>query len=183
MKLIVGLGNPGNEYINSRHNIGFMCVDNYVNNFKESRKFNGFIAEVINNDEKILFLKPNTYMNNSGLSVMQVVKFYNIPINNILIIHDDLDLGLGVIKLKVNSSSGGHNGIKSIISSLGTNSFARLKIGVSNNKNISTKDYVLGKFNKDEMLVLTPIISKSKEIIDCFINDGIDRAMNIYNTK
>ena len=183
MKLIVGLGNPGKEYDGTRHNIGFMCVDNFVDNFGLSSKFQGFIAEVIHNGEKILFLKPTTYMNESGVSVKKVMDYYNISVDNILIIHDDLDLEIGKQKIKCNSSSGGHNGIRSIISHLKTESFARLKIGISNNKNIDTKNYVLGKFTKEEMEILNPIINKSKDIIECFINNGIEKTMNIYNTK
>lgn len=183
MKLIVGLGNPGKEYDSTRHNIGFMCVDNFVDNFSLSSKFQGFIAEVNYNGEKNLFLKPTTYMNESGVSVKKVMDYYNISVDNILIIHDDLDLEIGKQKIKCNSSSGGHNGIRSIISHLKTDSFARLKIGISNNKNIDTKNYVLGKFTKAEMEILNPIINKSKDIIESFINNGIEKTMNIYNTK
>lgn len=183
MKLIVGLGNPGKEYDSTRHNVGFMCVDNFVDNFSLSSKFQGFIAEIIHNGEKILFLKPTTYMNESGVSVKKVMDYYNISVDNILIIHDDLDLEIGKQKIKCNSSSGGHNGIRSIISHLKTESFARLKIGISNNKNMDTKNYVLGKFTKAEMEILNPIINKSKDIIESFINNGIEKTMNIYNTK
>lgn len=183
MKLIVGLGNPGKEYEKTRHNIGFMCVDNFVNNSIWTSKFQGLLTEVIHNGEKIIFLKPTTYMNESGISIKKVKDYYDISINDILVIHDDLDMEIGKTKLKVNSSSGGHNGIKSIIAHLKTESFARLKIGISHNKNIDTKNYVLGKFTKSEMDVLNSVIEKSKDIIECFINNGIEKTMNIYNTK
>ena len=183
MKLIVGLGNPGKEYDKTRHNIGFMCVDNFVDNSKWSEKFNGLITEVSYNGENIIFLKPTTYMNESGISVKKVMDYYNLEVSDILIIHDDMDLQCGKLKIKVNSSSGGHNGIKSIINHLKTESFARLKIGISHNRSIDTKNYVLGKFGKSEMDILNPVIAKSKDIIESFVNNGIEKTMNIYNTK
>ena len=183
MKLIVGLGNPGKEYDNTRHNIGFMCVDNFVDNFAVFTKFQGNVSEVIHNNEKIIFLKPVTYMNESGISVRKVMDYYNISVEDILIIHDDMDLDIGRLKIKVNSSSGGHNGIKSIINHLKTESFARVKIGISHNRSVDTRNYVLGKFSKSEMETLKPVINKTKEIIECFINNGIEKTMNIYNTK
>lgn len=183
MKLIVGLGNPGKEYEKTRHNIGFMCVDNFVDNSKWSEKFSGLLTEISYNGEKIIFLKPMTYMNESGYAVKKVMDYYNLDISDILIIFDDMDLEIGKLKIKVNSSSGGHNGIKSIISHLKTESFARVKIGISHNRNIDTKNYVLGKFSKAEMDILNPIIKKTKDIIESFVNNGIEKTMNIYNTK
>ena len=183
MKLIVGLGNPGKEYEKTRHNVGFMCVDNFVDNLKWSEKLSGLITESSYNGEKIIFLKPTTYMNESGYAVKKVMDYYNLDIKDILVIFDDMDLDLGNLKIKVNSSSGGHNGIKSIISHLKSESFARVKIGISHNRNIDTKNYVLGKFSKYEMDILNPVINKTKDIIESFINNGIEKTMNIYNTK
>ena len=111
MKLVVGLGNPGNEYKNTRHNVGYIVVDNYLGSVLWQKKFQGLIYKKNNT----IFLKPTTYMNLSGISVKKVIDYYKIPIDNILIIHDDLDLPLGKYKIKFNSSSGGHNGIKSLI--------------------------------------------------------------------
>ncbi len=183
MKLIVGLGNPGKEYENTRHNIGFMCVDNYVGNLDWKEKFNALYQERIINDEKVLFLKPLTYMNLSGQAVKSFVNYFKIDINDILVIQDDLDLDLGKSRLKMNSSAGGHNGIKSIIKDLGTDKFARLKIGIAHNKLGDTKDYVLGKFNEEDLKVINESILLSKTIIDSFLSVGIERTMNIYNTK
>ncbi len=183
MKLIVGLGNPGSEYDKTRHNIGFMCVDNFVDNSKWSNKFDGLLTEINYNGEKIIVLKPMTYMNDSGISIKKVVDYYKIEFSDILIIHDDMDLDIGKFKIKTNSSSGGHNGIKSIIKYLNTESFARLKIGISHNRNIDTKNYVLGKFSKEELIILNSVINKTKEIINSFINNGLEKTMNIYNTK
>ena len=139
MKLIVGLGNPGKEYENTRHNIGFNVIDLYLkkNNLNlDKEKFNGKYLKTNINNEEVIFLEPQTYMNLSGDSVLKIMNFYKINIEDILIIQDDLDLDLGKIKLKEKSSSGGHNGIKDIEQKLGSNSFKRLKIGISNSNQI-----------------------------------------------
>lgn len=183
MKLIVGLGNPGKEYQNTRHNVGFIILDNFLNTSDWKEKFNALYSERRFNGDKVLFVKPLTFMNLSGDAVVKFVNYYDIDINDILIIHDDLDLPLGSYKLKKDSSAGGHNGIKSIINRLGTQKFSRLKIGVSNNKSIDTKDYVLGSFGKTEKDVLDCNQKIFNEIIESFINNGIERTMNIYNTK
>lgn len=183
MKLVVGLGNPGKEYASTRHNIGFMCVDNYVGNCDWKEKFNALYQQVVINGEKVLFIKPLTYMNLSGQAVRGFVDYFKIDIEDILIIQDDLDLALGKIRLKINSSAGGHNGIKSIINELGTDNFARLKIGIAHSEFSDTKDYVLGKFNEEDMKVINASILLSKQIIDSFLNVGIEKTMNKYNTK
>ena len=138
MKLVVGLGNKGREYENTRHNMGFMLVDRYLqyknitDKFKE--KFNAMYIETTINNEKVIFIKPMTYMNNSGIAVRSFVDFYKLNSEDVLVISDDLDLDLGKFRLRRNGSSGGHNGLKSIISHLGTNNFKRLRIGISNDK-------------------------------------------------
>lgn len=181
MKLIVGLGNPGKEYECTRHNIGFMIIDQYLESDAWQKKFEGIyqITNVLG--EKVLFLKPTTFMNLSGNSVIKVVQYYDIKIEDILIIQDDMDLEFGTLKLKKNSSSGGHNGIKSIISSLGTDSFCRLKVGISHDRTKDTVDYVLGKFSKNEIEFIRKNASTYKEIIDTFIQNGAEKTMNIYN--
>ena len=154
MKLIVGLGNPGKKYEKTRHNIGFMMLDKYVDKKnimdKWSLKFNGLYIQTEINKNKVIFLKPQSFMNLSGGVVKKYVDYFKINIEDILIISDDLDLNIGNFKLKDKGSSGGHNGLKDIENNLGTNEYKRLKIGISNNKNIDTKDYVLGKINSDE---------------------------------
>lgn len=182
MKLIVGLGNPGKEYENTRHNVGFMVLDNYLNNDNWKKKFEGFFQIVDYGNEKVLFLEPLTYMNNSGISVAQVSKYYNIEPNDIFVIQDDMDIEFGKHKLKKNSSAGGHNGIKSIISTLNTDAFVRLKIGISHDKNKDTINYVLGKFSKEEMNTLNENYKLYNEIIDSFIHKGIEKTMNQYNS-
>ena len=150
MKLIVGLGNPGKDYKDTRHNVGFLVLDHYLNTDDWKEKFKALYYETRINGEKVLFVKPLTYMNLSGDAVIQFVNYFDIDLNDILVIHDDLDLTFGSYKLKKNSSAGGHNGIKSIINNLGSDNFARLKIGISHDKSIDTKDYVLGNFSKSE---------------------------------
>lgn len=183
MKLVVGLGNPGKEYDKTRHNIGFMVLDDYLGNVKWSTEFNALYYECVINQEKVLFVKPLTYMNNSGKAVGEFVRYFNIDIKDILVIQDDLDLNVGDYKLKCHSSSGGHNGIKSIISSLGNQDFPRLKVGIGSVKNDQVIDYVLGKFSKVELETLNSEFITFGKIIDSFINVGIDKTMNVYNTK
>lgn len=178
MKLIVGLGNPGKEYDNTRHNVGFMVLDNYNKELNWQQKGNAMYAEFTHNNEKIIFLKPLTYMNLSGIAVAKFYHYYKLDSKDILVIHDDLDLNEGTYRLKYNSSAGGHNGIKSIIENLNTQEFSRLKIGIGkNDKDI--KDYVLGRLPKS--IVETINSNYFKEIIDSFIDNGIEKTMNKYN--
>ncbi len=181
MKLIVGLGNPEKKYDNTRHNIGFMVLDNYLGKVDYKSKFNGLYYEKNINNEKVIFLKPQTYMNNSGLSVFEFVNFYKISFKDILIIHDDLDLDVGMIKFKFNSSSGGHNGIKSIINCLGSQEFSRLKIGINNEYKKDTIDFVLSKFSKKDIEKLD--FDKINNAINDFLSNDINYVMNIYNRK
>ena len=184
MKLIVGLGNPGKEYENTRHNVGFMVIDYFLskNNTEiKKEKYNGLYEELRLNNEKVIFLEPQKYMNLSGEVVRKFVDFYKINIEDILVIQDDLDQPLGKIKLKQNSSSGGHNGIKDIEKHLGTKNYKRLKIGISNNKSIDTKDFVLGKLSKDEKTIIDNSIKVCYDIITDFLSISFDELMNKYN--
>lgn len=183
MKLIVGLGNPGKDYKNTRHNVGFFVLDNYLNTNDWKEKFNALYHETRINGEKVLFIKPLTFMNLSGDAVVKFVDYYNVNIDSILVIHDDLDLQFSTYKLKKNSSAGGHNGIKSIINRLNSQEFARLKIGVSHDRTIDTKDYVLGNFSKAEIDKLNEMQKDFNKIIESFIIDGIDKTMNVYNSR
>lgn len=181
MKLIFGLGNPGGEYANTRHNIGFIMLDDYIGENKWSKKFNGLYIEKSINGEKYIFVKPLSYMNLSGGVVSSFVKYYKVTNKDIIVIHDDLDLPVGKIRIKVNSSAGGHNGIKDIIKSLNTQEFCRIKVGISNNKDIDTKDYVLGKFSKADMDTIKNVEREVYEIIENYDFDKIDILMNKYN--
>lgn len=181
MKLVFGLGNPGNEYKNTRHNIGFIVLDDYIGNAKWSKKFNGLYIEKNINGEKYIFVKPLSYMNLSGGVVSSFVKYYKASYKDIIVIHDDLDLPVGKIRIKVDSSSGGHNGIKDIISSLNTQEFVRIKVGISNNRSMDTKDYVLGNFSKSDMSAIKDIEKEIFEIIEEFEYDHVEELMNKYN--
>ena len=184
MKLVVGLGNPGREYEKTRHNIGFMCLDKIAEYFKvtfDSNKFNGSYTQFTHNGEKIILLKPGKYMNLSGEVIRDFVKFYKINIEDILIICDDLDTNVGTYRLRYKGSSGGHNGLKNIELNLSTKEYKRIKIGISNNKLMDTKDYVLGKFMKEEMNLIQPIIDKMPSIIEDYLKLSFDHVMNKYN--
>ncbi len=186
MKLIVGLGNPGKEYEKTRHNVGYEILNKYLDKKGFSlnkNKFNGRYTKETINDEEVIFLEPETFMNSSGECVKKIMDFYKINVEDILVIQDDLDLEIGKIKLKENSSSGGHNGIKNIELNLGTNSFKRLKVGISNNKLIDTKDYVLGKFNKEEREILDKTFDNCINIIEDFFSMNFDLLMGKYNKR
>lgn len=181
MKLVVGLGNPGREYENTRHNIGFIILDNILGNVKWSTKFNGEYYEDNINGEKIIFVKPLSYMNLSGGVVSSFANFYKINNKDIIVIQDDLDLPVGKLRLKIRSSAGGHNGIKDIIASLGTDDFLRIKIGIAKNNNIDTKDYVLGKLGKEDINKIQENGDIVKNIINNYHYDNIQDLMNKYN--
>lgn len=183
MKLIVGLGNPGKEYDLTRHNVGFMVLDYYLKDVGWQTKFNGCFFKSMIHGESVIFLKPLTYMNNSGFSVGQYCKYFKIAPEDILVIQDDLDLPLGRYKLKRNSSSGGHNGIKSIIQALNSESFLRLKVGVTYERGENTIDYVLGRFSKSELELLESNFEIYQKIISSFIRDGVEKTLMYYSKK
>lgn len=180
MKLIVGLGNPGKEYELTRHNIGFIVLDHFFDGEKFKEKKNALILEKNINNEKVIFLKPLTYMNNSGEAVRYFANFYKIKNEDILVIHDDVDFEIGTYKIKKSGSSAGHNGIKSIIEHLNTTEFNRLRIGISSpDKNMI--DFVLGKFSKEEREKLNVILNTTNNIIEDFISLDIEKLMSKYN--
>lgn len=186
MKLIVGLGNPGFEYKNTRHNIGFLLLDYLAskNNLVFDReKNNGEYVKYSYGNEDIILLKPLSYMNLSGRVVRDFVNFYKISLEDILIIQDDLDMNFGKIKIVYDSSSGGHKGILDIENNLGSREYTRLKIGISNDKSIDTKDYVLGKFSDEELEILENDFKKLENIDKDFCDLSLDRLMNKYNNK
>lgn len=186
MKLIVGLGNPGKEYEDTRHNAGFKFIDEYAKSkgltFNQN-KFKGLYTTFINNGEKIILLKPQKYMNLSGEVVRDFFKFFKIKTDDILIICDDLDTPLGKIKIKYKGSSGGHNGLKNIEQNLNTNEYKRIKIGISNDKNEDRINYVIGKMPKEDLNKLNEVTSRSPEILEDYLNLKFDNLMNKYNTK
>ena len=183
MKLIVGLGNPGKEYENTRHNVGFKVIDNYKNKISSidyKNKFNGQYFEFKNDSEKIMLLKPLSYMNLSGEVVKKYVDYFNIKTEDILVIYDDMDFNLGTFKIKKCGSSAGHNGMKNIIDLLKTENIKRIRIGISKS-NYDKKDYVLGKFNSSEIKELDNVISKTEDIIDEYPKLDFEKLMSKYN--
>ena len=184
MKLIVGLGNPGKEYEKTRHNIGYMFLDYITRNakFVLNKKFNALEYEMLINKEKVLFIKPLTFMNLSGETVIKYVNFYKIDTNDILIIQDDLDMDIGKYKLMFNHGDGGHNGIKNIILNLNSREFLRLKIGISK-ASINAKDYVLGKFSKNELGILNDVFGKLSNFLLDYLNMNMDVLIGKYNIR
>lgn len=180
MKLIVGLGNIGKEYENTRHNIGFMAIDSFLGDVTFKEKNQAMYFEKNYNSEKIIFIKPTTLMNNSGIAVRKYVDFYKIDIQDILVIYDDMDFEVGKFKLKPSGSSGGHNGIKSIISCLGTENFKRIRVGISKPKG-DTINYVLGKFSKSDNEKIMNVLGELNKVIDDYIQMDYDKLMSKYN--
>lgn len=183
MFLIVGLGNPGSQYEDTRHNIGFKVVDNIAKEYNieiNRQKFKGMCGEGFINGEKVILLKPTTYMNLSGESVREVVDFYKLSNDDVLVIYDDISLDVGRLRIREKGSAGGHNGIKSIIAHLGTDIFPRIKVGVGQ-PDVDLVNYVLGKFTKEEMEVLNESIDASTRAAKEIISNDVKTAMNIYN--
>lgn len=183
MKLIVGLGNKGNEYNNTRHNVGFMVIDEYLKKYEivlNKEKFDGLYCDTIINGEKVIILKPQKYMNLSGEVISKFINYFKIKIDDVLIIHDDMDLELGSYKIRYKGGAGGHNGLKNIELNLKTNEYKRIKIGVSKN-NIDVVDYVLGKFKDEELKKLNKVIKIMPNIIDDFLKMSFENLMNKYN--
>ena len=182
--LIVGLGNPGKEYADTRHNVGFRAVEELARRARltwerprlKAEQSRGTIA-----GREVVLAKPQTYMNLSGASVVQLVRWYKTPLDQLLIIHDDLDLPFGQLRLRAEGSGGGQNGMGSIIQQLGTNSIHRLKIGIGRPTWGDAKDYVLTRFSKDQATELTTIIARAADAAELWLAEGIIPAMNEYN--
>lgn len=184
MKLIVGLGNPDKKYLKTRHNVGFMVVDLFANNenlqFKFDSKFSGFIAEYFKGTNKTIILKPTTYMNLSGNSVIKVINYYKIKPENVLVIYDDVDVGLGKLRLRFTGSSGGHKGMQDIINHLNSKDIKRVRVGIGKDEQMI--DYVLSKFSKKERKILDPVFDEVLEVMQMFINgEDFSLIMNRFN--
>ena len=185
MKIIAGLGNPGQKYDKTKHNTGFMTMDHYLDEKGlsiDKDKFEGLWTKQKINGEDVILLEPQTYMNESGRSVSQVANFFKVDPEDILIIQDDMDMPIGKIRIRANGKSGGHNGIKSIIRDLGTEKFNRLKIGIRHPKNATVVSWVLTPFNDEQQKLMDDAFDTSVKIIDDFIA-GRDSQylMNKYN--
>ncbi len=184
MKLIAGLGNPGARYANSRHNIGFSVADAFARAHAAHfarKKFNAEIAEANLGENKLLIIKPQSFMNASGEPVGKLYAFYKIAPADLLVIYDDLDLPLGKIRLRAEGSAGGHHGMESIIARIGTSNYARLRVGIGRPIPDADVDHVLGNFSADERTVLNETIARAVEAIEVWLADGIDVAMNRFN--
>ncbi|QIK69076.1 aminoacyl-tRNA hydrolase [Erysipelothrix sp. HDW6C] len=181
MKIIVGLGNPGKQYEKTRHNAGFITIDKVAKALGVSvttKKFKALIAETFVRGEKVILVKPQTYMNLSGESVREIVDYYDAYPEDIIVISDDKDLDVGILRIRTKGSSGGQNGIKSIINHLGTQEFTRIKVGIGKNPLINTADYVMGKIDEE-----TAIDRAAQAILDIIEGKEVLELMNIYNVK
>lgn len=181
MKLVVALGNASKEYSNTRHNVGFMVADFMFSDFVLEKKFLAYVHEGSINGNRFMMIKPITMMNLSGDSVSLVCNYYKIKPEDVLVIQDDMDLSLGVYRLKRNSSAGGHNGIKSIISSLKSDAFLRLKVGIGRGDDAIS--FVLGSFAKSELTILSKNFDVYKQIVECFIANGVDKTLAMYSKR
>ncbi|MBC6316341.1 aminoacyl-tRNA hydrolase [Listeria grandensis] len=184
MKMIVGLGNPGKKYERTRHNVGFMVVDElsfrYQTPWKKS-KFNGMTSSIVVNGEKMLLVKPLTFMNLSGECVRPLMDYYDMSVDDVMIIYDDLDLPTGKIRLRQKGSAGGHNGMKSLIQHLKTQEFNRIRVGVDRPANGDIINYVLGDFPKAEQADIIDAIKKSADAVEAWSNKGFAEVMNQFN--
>ena len=185
MKLIVGLGNPGREYEHTRHNVGFMFLDEVVSKyngkFSLNKQWKCEISEIVISENKVMLIKPQTYMNLSGEAVVLVKNFYKISLDDIFVIHDDLDLEVGRIRIREHGSSGGHRGMQNIMTLLSTTNIKRLKIGISKVDKDKTINHVLGEFTYDESILINETILKAHEIIYNFLTLPFSQLMNRYN--
>lgn len=187
MYLIVGLGNPGREYVNTRHNIGFEAIDVLCGKYGvtlNKTKFRADCGEGFIAGEKAIFIKPQTYMNLSGESVREFAEFYKADIDHIIVLFDDVALPVGRLRVRPKGSAGGHNGIKNIIYQLGSEEFARVRIGIGapSHPDFPMADYVLGRFSKDEIELLIPAVKRAADAVETIITDGVGAAMNMFNS-
>ena len=188
MKLVIGLGNPGKQYENTKHNVGFLTIDQITLDlqreiqFSLKTKFNALLYEGKLNGEKVVLVKPLTYMNLSGEAVKPILEWYKMSIEDLIVIYDDLDLPLGKIRLREKGSAGGHNGIKSLIYHLSTDEFKRIKIGIDRSKVIPVVDYVLTPFRQEEIPVMKESLqTASKAVRDWLFGEEFRKIMSQYN--
>lgn len=185
MWLIAGLGNPGRKYLMTRHNIGFLVVEEIAKrhaiDFKDRALYRigkGSIGGI-----DVLLVEPLLYMNNSGVAVKDMLARFNIPQENLIVIHDDLDMELGKVRIKRKGSSGGHKGVESIIQKLSSKDFPRLKIGIGREGNVTSEDYVLSKFRKDEIVCIKDAVRKASDAVIAIVLGGVEKAMHKFNVQ
>ncbi len=186
MHLIVGLGNPGAEYAKTRHNAGFLLVEKLAEQWRagwgNEHKFVARVAKAERNGRKVLLAEPQTFMNLSGEAVGALVKFYQVPLEKILVIVDDADLPLGEIRLRPGGGSGGHHGLESVTQHLGLKAYARLRIGIGRKNEVrQISGHVLGKFSADESALLEKVLKRAANQMECWVDAGLQKAMNQFN--
>jgi len=186
LKIIVGLGNPGKEYIGTRHNAGFDVIDGFARRLAvsvEQKKFSSLFGETLVDDTKVILLKPQQYMNLSGQAVATAVGFYKLPISDLIVVADDAALELGNIRIRPGGSSGGHNGLRDIITRLGTEQFARVRVGIGSEGFGTMRDFVLSKPSPQECLKFFEGVKAAQESLWQWIHEGLSATMNQYNKK
>lgn len=187
MKVIVGLGNPGSEYAKTKHNVGFMFIDAMAEKLRVSEwrdKFEAKIAETRIGSEKVLLVKPMTYMNESGQAVGPIMSFYKLLPEDLIVVHDDMDIPAGTIRIRKKGSAGGHNGIKSILAHVGDEHFARVRIGIGRPlTGWTVVNHVLAPFSNEDAPRIDEAIKYLEPAVECIINDDVDMAMNKFNPK
>lgn len=187
MYIIIGLGNPTREYEATRHNIGFDIITRISDDYHiplDFKKHKAICGKGFIEGEKVVLAKPQTYMNLSGESVRELVDFYKVTPEQIIVIYDDISLEVGQLRLRKQGSAGGHNGIKSILNHLGTQEFSRIKVGVGDKpKGWDLADYVLSRFSEEDQSVIRDSMKKASEAVKTIIKDGMESAMNLYNKK
>ncbi len=188
MYVIAGLGNPGKKYENTPHNMGFITVDHIAEKLGvkiDKIKFKGLIAETNYAGSKVILLKPQTFMNLSGQSIREIMNFYKPDIENLIVIYDDIDIEVGKLRVRSKGSAGSHNGMRDIIYQLGEDGFPRIRVGIksSRSQKMQLRDYVTGDFAKEDVSPLEEAVEKAAQAALCFIDEGIDKAMNKYNVK
>lgn len=187
MKAIIGLGNPGKDYQRTRHNVGFMSVDKIAKDLNielNKIKFKSVYADTNYKGEKVLLVKPQTFMNRSGEAVRELVNFYKLDPKDIIVIYDDVDIEFGEIRVRMKGSSGGHNGMKSIISQINSEDFSRIRIGVGTKHEAQNlANFVLSAFSKEELEDIEIATKNAGEAALTFVSQGIDKAMNSYNVR
>lgn len=184
--LIAGLGNPGQKYFYNRHNFGFLSIDTLGEHFNiqiNEKYKKSYIGKYTNDDKKILLMKPQTYMNLSGEMIRKAIATYKIPIQNIIIIHDDIDLPLNKIRIKKDGSAGGHKGVQSVIDCLQNDNFIRIRLGINSNlkQNVGLEEFVLSDFSGAEMKIVKKILKQIPDLIETIINNSVEKAMNEFN--
>ncbi len=185
-RLIVGLGNPGAKYERTRHNAGFMVLDALAERLGVAigrKTFGGRVAETTLGDRKLVLLKPQQFMNRSGHVTATAAGYYKIPPRDVMVVLDDLALPVGQIRLRAKGSAGGHNGLKDMIARLGTDAFARLRVGIDDAAQRDTVDYVLSRFDSDQQAAVEQAAARAVEALLCWAQDGIEAAMNRYNSR